>query len=47
MYERTDKSGGKSIGVFLAAGSAARFSDVRAAGGIDFGQFLLPVEATS
>jgi len=47
LYQRIDKSGGRSIGVFLAADPAARFRDVRAKGGIDFGQFLLPVEATS
>lgn len=42
LYERSDKSGGRSIGVFLSADSAARFRDVRGAGGINFGQFLLP-----
>jgi hypothetical protein len=47
LYERTDKSGRLSIGVFLAADPAARFRNVRGAGGIGFGQFLLPVEATS
>jgi hypothetical protein len=47
LYERIDKSGGSSISVFLAADPAARFRDVRSAGGIDFGQFLLPVGATS
>jgi hypothetical protein len=47
MYERIDKSGGHSIGVFLAADPTARFRDVRATGGIDFGQFLLPAEPTS
>jgi hypothetical protein len=44
LYERIDKSGGPSIGVFLTANPAARFRDVRARGGIDFGQFLLPVD---
>jgi len=42
LYKRIDKSGRPSIGVFLAADSAARFRDVRATGGIDFRQFLLP-----
>lgn len=42
LYERIDKSGGPSIGVFLAADAAAKFRDVRGTGGIDFGQFLLP-----
>jgi hypothetical protein len=41
LYERIDKSGRPSIGVFLAADSPTRFKDVRGTGDIDFGQFLL------
>ena len=47
LYERIDKSGRPSIGVFLAASPAAKFRDVRATGGVDFGQFLLRVDVTS
>jgi hypothetical protein len=46
LYERIDKSGRPSIGVFLAADPSARFRDVRGTDGIDFGQFLLPDSAT-
>jgi len=41
LYERIDKSGYASIGIFLAASPAVKFRDVRGTGGIQFGQFLL------
>jgi hypothetical protein len=41
LYERTDKSGNPSIGIFLAADPAVKFRDVRGTGGIQFVQFLL------
>ena len=41
LYERVDKSGRPSVGVFLAADSSARFRDVRGTDGVGFGQFLL------
>jgi hypothetical protein len=46
LYERIDKNGGPSIGVFLAADLATRFRDVRGTGGVDFGQFLLRADIT-
>jgi hypothetical protein len=43
LYERIDKSGEPSIGVFLAADIPVKFRDERQGpGGIEFGQFLLP-----
>jgi len=42
LYERIDKSGRPSIGVSLAADPVGNFRNVRGAGDIDFGQFLLP-----
>jgi hypothetical protein len=41
LYERIDKSGGPSISVFLGADPPAMFTDVRSAGGVNFGRFLL------
>ena len=42
LYERTDKGGNPSIGVFLAADQDIRFTDVRSASRVRFARFVLP-----